>query len=122
MKQFIALAALPMLAAPAMAAPYVNIESNSAFTGDNYGGTLIENHIGIEGDLGGNVTGYAQVGPAVAIPESGDTEVEVSGKVGINVAATDNLGIYGELWGSTTNGLEIDDFLANVKVGLKYTF
>ena len=122
MKIAIALAALPLMAAPAMAAPYVNIESNSGFAGSEYGGTFIENHVGVEGSLGTNVTGYAQLGPAVAIPESGDTELEVSGKVGINVAATENLGIYGEVWGASTNGLEFDEFLTNVKVGVKYTF
>jgi hypothetical protein len=119
---FAAVAAAPFLATAAFAGPYVNIESNSGFAGSEYGGTFIENHIGVEGALGTNVTGYAQVGPAIAIPNGGDTELEVSGKVGINVAATDNLGIYGEVWGASDNGLEFDEFLTNVKVGVKYTF
>jgi hypothetical protein len=122
MKQFIALAALPLMAAPAMAGPYVNIESNTGLVGGEYGATLIENHIGYEGKLSETVTGYVQAGPAVAIPNGSDTELEVSGKFGINVAATDNLGIYGEVWGASTNGLEFDDFLTNLKVGVKYTF
>jgi hypothetical protein len=122
MKNFIALAALPMMAAPAMAAPYVNVESNSGFGGSNYVGTSIESHLGVEGSLGGNVTGYAQLGPNFVLPDGGDSEVELSGKVGINVAATDNLGIYGEVWGSTTGGFEVDELLTNIKAGVKYTF
>ena len=122
MKNFIALAALPMMAAPAMAAPYVNVESNSGFGGSNYVGTSIESHLGVEGSLGGNVTGYAQLGPNFVLPDGGDSEVELSGKVGINVDATDNLGIYGEVWGSTTGGFEVDELLTNIKAGVKYTF
>jgi hypothetical protein len=117
-----ALAAAPLFAGAAMAGPYVNIESNTGLVGGEYGATLIENHIGYQGNLSKTVTGYVQAGPAVAIPNGSDTELEVSGKVGINVAATDNLGIYGEVWGASTNGLKFDDFLTNLKVGVKYTF
>ncbi|AFK66370.1 hypothetical protein SWPG_00121 [Synechococcus phage S-CBM2] len=117
-----AVVAAPLFAGAAMAGPYVNIESNTGLVGGEYGATLIENHIGYEGKLSETVTGYVQAGPAVAIPNGSDTELEVSGKFGINVAATDNLGIYGEVWGASTNGLEFDDFLTNLKVGVKYTF
>ena len=117
-----AVAAAPFLASAAFAGPYVNIESNTGLVGGEYGATLIENHIGYEGALSDKVTGYVQAGPAVAIPNGNDTELEVSGKVGVNFAATDNLGIYGEVWGASTNGLEFDDFLTNIKVGVKYTF
>ena len=119
---FAALAAAPLFAGAAMAGPYVNVESNSGFAGSNYGGSTIESHLGIEGPLGGNVTGYAQLGPNFVLPDGGDSEVELSGKVGINIAATDNFGIYGEVWGSTTGGFEVDELLTNVKAGVKYTF
>ena len=119
---FAALAAAPLFAGAAMAGPYVNAESNSGFAGSNYGGSTIETHLGVEGALGGNVTGYAQLGPNFVLPDGGDSEVELSGKVGINIAATDNLGIYGEVWGSTTNGFEVDNLLTNVKAGVKYSF
>jgi len=119
---FAAVAAAPFLATAAFAGPYVNIESNTGLVGGEYGATLIENHIGYQGNLSDTVTGYVQAGPAIAIPNGSDTELEVSGKVGINVAATENLGIYGEIWGASTNGLEFDDFLTNIKVGVKYTF
>lgn len=117
-----AAAATPFIASAAFAGPYVNVESNSGFAGSNYAGTAIESHLGVEGSLGGNVTGYAQLGPNFVIPDGGDSEVELSGKVGINVAATDNLSLYGEVWGSTTNGFEVDELLTNLKAGVKYTF
>ena len=118
MKNLIALAALPMMAAPAMAGPYVNVESNSGFLGSDYGGTAIEAHVGYEGALSDTVSAYAQVGPAFVLPEGGNSETEISGKVGINVAATDNLGFYGEYAAITTPG----DLASNVKVGVKYAF
>ena len=112
-----ALAAAPLFAGAAMAGPYVNVESNSGFYGSDYSGTGIEAHVGYEGSLGGNVTGYAQVGPAFIIPEGGDSDTNISGKVGLNVAATDNLSIYGEYWFLTG-----DELTSNVKAGVKYTF
>jgi outer membrane autotransporter protein len=53
-----------------------------------------------------------------------DTETEFSGKVGISVAATDALGVYGELSGATngedSSGDNIVDWGA--KIGAKFTF
>ena len=43
---FAALAAAPLFAGAAMAGPYVNVEANSGFTGSNYTGTSIDNHVG----------------------------------------------------------------------------
>ena len=53
-----------------------------------------------------------------------DTETEFSGKVGLSVAATESLGIYGELSGATNgedaSGDNIVDWGA--KLGAKFTF
>jgi len=117
MKQFLALAALPFMAAPAFAGPYVNVESNSGLTGSDYVGTLVETHVGYEGALSDTVTGYIQAGPAIGLPEGGDAGVDVSGKVGATVAATDKLSVYGEYWFLTG-----DDLTSNVKAGVKYAF
>ena len=44
-KSAIALAAAaPLLAAPALAGPYVNVEANSGFTGSDYTGTTTDAH------------------------------------------------------------------------------
>ena len=117
MKNLIALAALPLMAAPAMAGPYVNVEGNAGVVGSDYVGTLVETHIGYEGALSDTVTGYIQAGPAIGLPEGGDAGVDVSGKAGLSVAATDNLSIYGEYWFLTG-----DDLTSNIKAGVKYNF
>jgi len=114
-----AVAAAPFLAAPAMAAPYVNVEANVGLTGSDYVGTVTEAHVGYEGKSG-TFAYYGQVGPALVTPNSGDTTVQVSGKVGGSVAATENLSVYGEYWLLT--GAEVENLTSNFKAGLKYTF
>ena len=120
MKNLVALAALPLMAAPAFAGPYVNVEANAGLSGSDYVGTVTEAHIGYEGALSDTVSAYAQIGPALTTPNGGDTDVNLSGKVGINIAATDNLGIYGEFWG--LGGGEVENLTSNFKLGVKYSF
>ena len=38
-------AAAPLMAAPALAGPYVNVEANSGFTGSDYTGTTTDAHV-----------------------------------------------------------------------------
>ena len=53
-----------------------------------------------------------------------DTETELSGKVGVSFAATETLGIYGEIAGMTAgedaDGDEVIDW--GTKVGAKFDF
>ncbi len=124
MKAFIAAAAAaPLFAAPAFAGPYVNIESNSGFTGTDYDSTLLETHVGVEGALGENAGWYVQGGPAIVMPDNGDTTTELSGKVGISVDVTESLNAYGEVAAITTEEINFDEDLnVGVKLGLKYSF
>ena len=48
------LAAAAAEAAPsaALAGPYVNVEPNASWTGDNYTGATTDFHVGYEGELG----------------------------------------------------------------------
>ena len=112
-----AVAAAPFLATAAFAGPYVNVEANTGLTGSDYVGTVTEAHIGYEGTAG-KVAYYAQVGPALVTPDGGDTDVQISGKIGASVAATENLGVYGEYAAISTD----NDLNSNIKVGVKYTF
>ena len=113
MKFFAILPAALIAAAPAVAGPYVNIEANSGFTGSDYSGTVIDNHIGYEGS-----NWYIQGGPSIVSPDGGESEVELSGKVGGSVPLSEKLGAYGELSFITGN----DDNGYGTKVGVKYTF
>lgn len=123
MKSFIAAAvAAPLMAAPALAGPYVNIESNSGFTGSDYSSTLLETHVGLEGDLG-DAGWYVQAGPALVFPDGDDTTTELSGKVGIGAPLTERLSAYGEVAAITAGEIDFDEDLnVNVKAGLKFTF
>ena len=122
-----AIAASPfLLAGAAFAGPYVNVESNLSYPDGEYSATSTDVHIGFEGSTSeGKVAYYIQGGPAFVHSESADdTETELSGKAGISFAATEALGIYGEISG-TTNGEDaagdtIRDF--GDKVGVKFTF
>ena len=118
-----AAAAAPFLAAPAFAGPYVNIESNSGFVGSDYSSSLLETHVGYEGDLGGDAAWYIQGGPALVFPDGGDTTTELSGKVGVSAGLTERLSAYGEVAAITSDQINFDEDLGvGVKAGLKFNF
>jgi len=117
-------AALSMSAGAALAGPYVNVEANASYPDGEYSGATTDLHLGYEGGSG-KVGYYVQGGPAFVHSEvADDTETELSGKVGVTYAATETLGIYGEIAGITagedTDGDEIIDWGA--KVGVKFDF
>ena len=117
-------AALSMSAGAALAGPYVNVEANASYPDCEYSGATTDLHVGYEGGSG-KVGYYVQGGPAFVHSESADdTETELSGKVGVTYAATETLGVYGELAGITNgedgDGDEIIDWGA--KVGVKFDF
>ena len=120
-----AVAASPfLLAGAAFAGPYVNVESNLSYPDGDYSSATTEVHIGYEGGEG-NVAYYVQGGPSLIQADSpDDTETEFSGKVGLSVAATESLGVYGELSGAS-NGEDSDgDTIVawGAKIGAKFTF
>ena len=120
-----AIAASPfLLAGAAFAGPYVNVESNISYPDGDYSGATTDLHIGYEGALTESADFYAQIGPAfTAVDGTDGSETEFSGKVGVQVAATDSLGIYGELSGITDEASNGDDEIDwGAKVGAKFTF
>ena len=118
---FAALAAAPLFAGAAMAGPYVNVEANSGFTGSNYTGTSIDNHVGYEGALGTDASWYIQAGATVVLPDGGASDWVPSGKAGLSVAATENLGVYGEV-SFVGSGVAGVDRGYGTKAGVKWTF
>ena len=121
---FAATAALFTSAGAAFAGPYVNVEANASYPDGDYSGATTDLHLGFEG--GSDKVGYyVQGGPAFVHSEAADdTETELSGKVGVTYAATETLGVYGELAGITagedSDGDEIIDW--GGKVGVKFNF
>ena len=120
-----AVAASPfLLAGAAFAGPYVNVESNLSYPDGDYSNATTDLHIGYEGSLTENADFYAQIGPSFnAVDGTDGTETEFSGKVGVSIAATDSLGIYGELAGITDEASNGDDEIDwGAKIGAKFTF
>jgi hypothetical protein len=121
---FAATAALSMFAGAAFAGPYVNVEANASYPDGEYSSAVTDLHVGFEGGSG-KVGYYVQGGPAFVHSEvAEDTETELSGKIGLSYAATENFDVYGELAGMTagedSDGDEIIDW--GVKVGIKLNF
>ena len=121
-KSAIALAAAaPLMAAPALAGPYVNVETNAGWTGGDYTGATTDLHVGYEGPVGESAAYYVQVGASVVSPDGGDSDTVPSGKAGLGVALSDALGAYGEVSFQGSGDSSIDRGYGT-KVGLKYSF
>jgi len=119
-KHAIALAAAaPLMAAPALAGPYVNVEANAGWTGDDYTSTTTDIHVGYEGEIGA-ASYYVQGGPAVVAVDGVDTETEFSGKAGIGIPVSEDIGVYGEVSFLTAD--DSDDLGVGGKLGVKYNF
>lgn len=109
--------ATAVLASPALAGPYLNIENNAGWdkNGKNSGhGTDI--HVGIEGTTG-DLGWYVQGGPYLSNPAAGSNSTDFSAKTGFSVAATESVSIYGEI-----SGLFADEASYGSKAGLKWAF
>ena len=120
-----ALAASPfLLAGAAFAGPYVNVASNISYPDGDYSSAATDLHIGYEGSLSESADFYAQIVPQFGAVDGTDvTETEFSGKVGVTVAATDAIGVYGELSGVTDEASNGDDEIDwTAKLGAKFTF
>ena len=121
-KSAIALAAAaPMMAAPALAGPYVNVETNAGWVGDDYSGATTDIHVGYEGALGeSGASYYVQAGPAIVAVDGEDTDTQFSGKAGLGFPVSDAIGVYGEVSFLTAD--DDDDFGLGGKLGVKYNF
>ena len=117
---FAAAAALSLSAGAAVAGPYVNVETNAGWVGDDYSGATTDLHVGYEGDLGESAGYYVQAGPALVSVDGEELDPQFSGKAGVGVAVAENLGVYGEV--SFLTAEDEDDFGLGGKLGLKYSF
>ena len=119
-----AVAASPfLLAGAAFAGPYVNVESNISYPDGDYSGATTDLHIGYEGAASEKVAFYVQGGPSfVAVDGTDGSEGEISGKLGVSVAATENIGVYGEISGVTAEASNEDVVNWGAKLGAKFVF
>ena len=118
-----ALAAAPLFAGAAFAGPYVNVEANASYPDGEYTTATTDLHVGFKGETD-KVSYYVQGGPAFVHTDStDDTETELSGKVGLVVAAADQVDVYGEIAGISNEDSSGDDIIDfSGKIGVTYNF
>ena len=114
-----AAAAIALAPAAALAGPYVNVETNAGWVGDDYTAATTDLHVGFEGEVGA-ASYYVQAGPAIVAVDGEETDTQFSGKAGIGVPVSDAIGVYGEL--SFLTAEDDDDFGVGGKLGVKYNF
>ena len=119
-----AAAAAPFLATAALAGPYVNVETNAGWVGDDYTGATTDFHVGYEGAIGdGDATWYIQGGPSVVATDGAENEQVWSGKIGAAAALSSSVGVYGELSAATADSdFSTDALGVGGKLGVKYSF
>ena len=114
---FAATAALFTSAGAALAGPYVNVETNAGWAGDDYVGATTDVHVGFGGEVGA-ASSMFRVLSIVAI-DGLENETRISGKVGVGIPVTDALGVYGELSAITaTDEFDMDDLSVGGKLGV----
>ena len=114
-----AAAAVAFAPAAALAGPYVNVEANAGWTGDDYTGATTDIHVGYEGEYGA-ASYYVQAGPAVVAVDGEDADTQFSGKAGVGIPVSEDIGVYGEV--SFLTAEDDDDFGVGGKLGVKYNF
>jgi len=118
MKKLALVLATTLVSTPAMAGPYVNVETNANYTASNYESRSTDLHVGYEGDVG-KLAYYIQGGRTINAVDGSDSESVTTGKLGGSVAATEKLGVYGEFSG-ISNGDEDNSY--GTKLGAMFTF
>jgi hypothetical protein len=117
MKILAILPAAIFAAAPAIAGPYANIESNSSWSDNDYSKSVVHAHGGYKGQVGENGTWAVQAGPALVSPDGEQEEVEFSGKAKASYQVAQDLKVYGEY-----KFLTGEEFGSGVKAGVTYNF
>ena len=114
-----AAAAIALAPAAALAGPYVNVETNAGWVGDDYTAATTDLHVGFEGEAGA-ASYYVQAGPAIVAVDGQDTDTQFSGKAGVGFPVSEAIGVYGEM--SFLTAEDDDDFGLGGKLGVKYNF
>ena len=118
MKKIALALAATLASTPAMAGVYINAESNASYTGNDYTSRTTDLHVGYEGEVGA-LGYYVQGGPAFTAADGADGSTDFSGKLGGSVAASEKLGVYGEISFKTD---ETADNAYGTKIGAKWSF
>ena len=118
MKKLALVLVTTLASTPAMAGPYVNVETNANYTGSNYESRSTDLHVGYENNIG-DLAYYVQGGKTINATDGVDSESNFSGKLGASVSATEKLGLYGEV---SFAQVEDADNTYGTKLGAKFNF
>ena len=118
MKKITLALAATLFSVPAIAGPYVNVETNANYTGSDYTSRATDLHLGYE-NTAGIVDWYVQGGKTINAVDGADGDSNFSGKLGGSVSATEKLGVYGEV---SFAAVEDADNTYGTKLGAKYSF
>ena len=111
------------LAVPAIAGPYVNVETNTTSTGNDFQSRDTDLHVGYENTIG-SLDWFVQGGKTINAVDGTDSDSNFSGKFGGSYAVSEDLAAYGEISGATDGEDSDGDTVRNwgAKVGVKFTF
>ena len=118
MKKLALVLVTTLASTPAMAGPYVNVETNANYTGSDYESRSTDLHVGYENNIG-DLAYYVQGGKTINATDGVDAESNFSGKLGGSISATDKLGFYGEV---SFAQVEDADNTYGSKLGAKFSF
>ena len=118
MKKLALALAATLASTPAMAGPYVNVESNANYTGSDFTSRSTDLHVGYESKVK-DLAWYIQGGKTLNAADGADSDSNWSGKTGAKLPVTSKLDIYGEL-----SFAQVEDADNNwgTKLGTKITF
>ena len=84
---------LGMAHGAAIAGPYVNVENNAGFTGSDFTGQVTDFHVGYEAE-GPFGSWGVQGGPSVVVPDGGEQDTVLTGKLFGSVAVRKALRLW----------------------------
>jgi outer membrane receptor for ferrienterochelin and colicin len=113
-----AVLAVPVMAAPALAGPYVETKTEVKGTDDDYKSLTNQGRVGYEWKAG-DFTPYIEGGVGVKSPEGKDNETFTALEIGSKVKITKNFSAYGKFENLFQNDSTRD---WKVEVGTKYKF
>ena len=121
MKFPIALAALPFMAAPAFAGPYVESKTTAGLSDGTYKGAQTELRVGYEEKVAKGVTLFAEVGPGYEW-NTGKTKNETVavGEVGVKAKVAPRVSVNAKVGGEYGNLSKVFDLGGELKV--RYSF
>ena len=122
MKSIIIASAATFIAAPAMAAPYVESKTNTTFSAETYKGTQTELRIGYETSVGTGVNVYGEIGPGYEWNNvtSVRNEYVTVGEIGVTAPLAQKVALKAKVTGELGGVTNVFDLGGELKV--RYSF